>query len=354
MINRAIGSLVGIALTAAAPTLTASLAPVLGQHELLGQALPIPLPGPLGELLSNPADWLIDTFNAVVGEIGSRTTADAVAFMNWLLSSGNVVSQTPPALTYDSPVVIDLWTLVRGFANAGLAAVTAWAGINAMIRPHIRAPYHTVLEALPRVVLAAVLVNTSLYWGHFVIDLNNALCGAIGVPQLPAWGAASGQPSGTNVLLNLVAIGIYLIMGLLLFSQMMMRLALVDVLLVVAPLAVLCWALPQTYGWARLWFNTFFATVFVQFLQVLVLHLGSELITHLPTVFGSGSDPLDAARLWMATLLLGMAVLQLARKIPRLIPSYASGAVLTHDSPMLLLRGIQQLMPSRGGSGGRR
>jgi hypothetical protein len=105
-----------------------------------------------------------------------------------------------------------------------------------------------------------------------------------------------------------------------------MRLALVDALLVIGPLALLCWVLPQTFSWARLWFSTFFATVFVQSIQVLVLQLGTELIQQLPTLLPSiGSDPVGGGRVWLVTLLFGVAVLQLARKIPRLMPGYPGG-----------------------------
>lgn len=164
--------------------------------------------------------------------------------------------------------------------------------------------FDTLLDAASRIGLAAAALF--LAWAGFL--------------YMTAGGNATG------VLLNLVAMAVYLIMGLLLLAQMLMRLALVDALLVVAPLALLCWVLPQTYGWARLWFSTFFGTVFVQSIQVLVLRLGSDLIQYLPTLLQSiGSDPLDAGRVWLMTLLLGVACLQLARKVPRLMPGVPSG-----------------------------
>jgi hypothetical protein len=324
--------------------------PMLGTQGGFGQSLPIPLPGPLGDVIAHPSQWLVDTFNAALATVGRQTVADALDFMNWVLGNSNVVTQTPPVLTYESSVVTGLLEDVARIANAGLAAVAAWSGISAIIRPHLRAPYHGALEILPRIVLSAVLVNTTLLWSRFAIDLNNALCNELGLAHIQPLSVAATQPEGTNVLLNLVTVGIYLIMGLLLFTQMLMRLALLDALLIIGPLAALCWALPQTYGWARLWFSTFFATVFVQFIQVLVLRLGSDLMTNLPVVFGSGANPVSAGQLWLVTLLLGVAVLQLARKIPRLMPGYASGAVLMHDSPMTLIRGVQQLMHPRGGN----
>src|SRR5439155_25199234 len=159
------------------------------------------------------------------------------------------------------------------------------------------------------------LINTSLDWGHFVIDLNNFLCQKLGATSIPAWDSVM-QPGAGAALMNLIAMVIYLLMGLLLLGQMLMRLALLDALLVIAPLALLCWVLPQTYSWARLWFSTFFGTVFVQSIQVLVLRLGTDLIDRLPSMLPSvAADPLGHTRVWLATLLLGIAVLQLARRI---------------------------------------
>jgi hypothetical protein len=237
-----------------------------------------------------------------------------------------VISQTPSVLSYDSPAVGDLWGSMRKVGDVGLAVVTVWAGVNLMIHPHIRAPYHGALELIPRVLLSGIMINTSLGWGKFVIDLNNALCATVGSGSMPGWSSLQQVPGDGAVLLNLIAMVIYLILGLLLMGQMLMRLALVDALLIIAPLALLCWVLPQTYSWARLWFSTFFATVFVQAIQVLVLRLGADLIQRLPQMLASvGSGPGDSAHAWLATLLLGMAVLQLARRIPRLMPGMPPG-----------------------------
>src|SRR5439155_6396869 len=101
-----------------------------------------------------------------------KTTGDVVGFMDWLLGSGNVISRTPAALSYDNQAVKDLWGTMRIAGNAGLAVMAIWGGVNVMIHPHIRAPYHGALELLPRVLLSGVLLNFSLDWGRFVVDLN--------------------------------------------------------------------------------------------------------------------------------------------------------------------------------------
>jgi hypothetical protein len=144
------------------------------------------------------------------------------------------------------------------------------------------------------------------------IDVNNALCSVFGAgPPLTIndtiW--RSMTPSGLLVVL------IYVVMGLLLVLQQLMRLALVDVLLVCAPLAAVCWILPQTSGWARLWGSLFVGTVFAQFVQVLALRLGFNLATGFPRGTAAG----------LIQPLLGIAVLALVLKIPGLMRGGAAG-----------------------------
>jgi hypothetical protein len=105
--------------------------PVLAQV-LLGQATPIP-PG-LSGIFTNPGEWMTSVINAMLLSVGQRTNAEAVGFMNWLLGSGNVINQTPPALSYDNEAVGHMWNTMRIAANGGLAAVTVWGGVNIMRR----------------------------------------------------------------------------------------------------------------------------------------------------------------------------------------------------------------------------
>ena len=99
----------------------------------LGQPTP-PAGTGLNDLLANPGQWATAVFNAALVGLGERTTTDVVGFMGWLLGSGNVISQTPAGLSYDSQIVGRLWGSMRVVANAGLAVVTVWGGVNLMIR----------------------------------------------------------------------------------------------------------------------------------------------------------------------------------------------------------------------------
>jgi len=189
--------------------------------------------------------------------------------------------------------------------------VTVWGGFNVIVREQLGSPYHEAMELVPRLVVGALLVNTSLSWSRLAVDANNAFCQAIGQTGLPAWEHAD---AGTRALVNLLSVVIYLVTSLLLLLQMLMRLALVDVLLVASPLALLCWVLPQTQGWARQWSSLFFGAVFTQFVQVLALKLGGSLLTELTPMAP------DAALL---AVFLGVAVLVLTLRIPGLLRQHA-------------------------------
>jgi hypothetical protein len=222
-------------------------------------------------------------------------------------SSFNFVTQTPPDLSYGHPKVGELSGTMRAVANAALALIALWGGFNVILREHLAAPYHTAMELGPRLITGALLVNTSGSWTRFVIDGNNALCEAVGGRSLPI--LERPEPF-SNIAVDLIATIIYLGACLLLVLQMLMRLALVDVLIVVAPLGLVCWVLPQTQGWARLWSSTFAAAVFTQFLQVVALTFGGNLLAW------AAPAALDVAAV---APFLGTAALALALKMPGLV-----------------------------------
>lgn len=232
----------------------------------------------------------------------------------------NFLTQTPPGLSYNHPDIQRLWGSLRAAADAALALVAMAGGYNVVLRRHLGARSDGALELLPRLVVGALLVNTSIWWTSLAIDANNALCSAIGGAGFPGWGRIAGDALLAGAaglaaiawtpaqLVLVVAVLLYLALCLVFVLQMLMRLVLVDVLLIVAPLGLLCWILPQTQRWARLWSGTFVSTVFTQFIQVAALVLASDLLS----AIGSGAGPAGA----VLGPFLGLATLILVLKLP--------------------------------------
>lgn len=308
-------------LTAARPALAAD--PVPTDPAPVAQPSPTPAAGPITIIptIPDPKQWAADVFTQVLVSL-LKGIADALRGLVGAVmgSSLNFVSQTPPSGSYQSPTVQALWGVVRDIANAALALVVLWGGYNVMASRQLGSPYHEAMEIFPRLILGGLLVNTSLTWTQFAIDLNNALCSAIGQATLPSWEQAG---TGSQALIDIISVIIYLVTSLLVLLQMLMRLALVDVLLVAAPLGLVCWVLPQTQGWARLWTGTFFATVFTQFVQVLAMKLGASLIVEVAPM---------APDAMLLSIFLGIAVLALTLKVPslmRVVPGSVFGARLS-------------------------
>lgn len=133
---------------------------------------------------------------------------------------------------------------------------------------------------------------------------------------------------------------VYLVAAVLLVIQQLMRLALVDVLLVAAPLALACWVVPDTQGWYQRWSSTFFSTVFIQFVQVLALKLGTAL------VLGLAPQTADAQ---IAGALLGVAMLFVTIKLPEFLRDYAGDGL--GFARYVAYRRAAQALQGKGGVG---
>src|SRR6266542_520482 len=237
-------------------------------------------------------------------------------FVDWATgvddSSLNFVTRTPAEGTYESPTVHSLWDFSRVLVNLALAAIGMWGGFNIMVKEHIRSPYHEVMELLPRLILAALAANLTLEFAKGLIDANNAISAGVGPVGLPGYDQATTNQDGMALIFTSLAYGD---VAVLLVLQMLMRLALIDMLIVLAPIAALLWALPQTQSWAHWWADLFPIAVFQQAIQMMVLRLGSALMVELTP--GSLSNAL-------LTLLLGIAVCWLTLKVPSLLRSRRS------------------------------
>ena len=216
--------------------------------------------------------------------------------------SGNVITQTPPILTHEAGAVIAMHNAAKLFAIVALAIIILWGGYNVMIKQAIGAPYHEVLALLSRVVIAVIMIHLSLSLIGGLISINNAaICFFAGSVEELAKQPLSAidvgvdrdpidvelcKPGGVNPpgfdfafgradsLLDIVFGLAYGLVLILLVFMMIMRIALIDLLIVLAPIAILLWVLPQTQVWTQRFANILPLTIFTQAAQMLVLLFG--------------------------------------------------------------------------------
>ena len=274
-------------------------------------------PNPAGGngALFDPKQWVIDALSAAFAWIVDGITSTITNLLQQAFAL-DILTLTPPTDTYQNTVVLAFWRTVVAIADSALALIVCWAGYNSIVGPTAGVRYHEARQVLPRLALAALAVNLSLLVTQTMIDLNNALSAIVTTPfdnlvHLLALNIRSG-PNATASLALILLFLAFGVVGLFLVIQMVVRLAMLDVLIVTAPLGLVCWVLPQTHAWAHLWTRAFISTVFVQFLQVLALGLGGGLL-----VFFPADNPFGA----VMDLIIGIATLYLTLKIPAFLRS---------------------------------
>jgi hypothetical protein len=187
---------------------------------------------------------------------------------------GKTVLATPQVAGQER--VGDLWLISLGIAD-GLLILFVLAGAALVMTHETLHTRYALKEMLPRIALAAILVNASLSLSGQMIAAANALSGGFlagGVNpgeaslQLKHFILAAIAGSGIFViLLGLVAAALCVF----LFILYVVRAAVILILVAGAPLMLLMHALPQTDGLARLWWRGMTAALGVQVAQALVL-----------------------------------------------------------------------------------
>ena len=171
----------------------------------------------------------------------------------------DILTGTPPELTYLHPLVREAWSVVWAIASGALVVILGWMGLSLIVQHHLGQTQVGWRELVPRLVLGLAAAATSLWWCALVIDVADAVSGFIAASLDLTAGdllRASLRTLVTavqagSVGMALLMSALYMVYGffvLYLLVQMVLRLALIDLLLALAPMALGLWVLPQHGG----------------------------------------------------------------------------------------------------------
>ncbi|MHB1615272.1 MAG: hypothetical protein ACYCYA_13320, partial [Actinomycetes bacterium] len=239
--------------------------------------------------------------------------------------------------------VLDLWGVSAGIANVVVVLFVLAGGALVMGHETLQTRY-AAKDIAPRIVVAVIAANASLALVGIAIHLVNGL-------SLALLGPGVDPSNATSVLTQLVTAplasgGIFLVLmglvaavlGLVLLAVYVIRVALLVLLVAAAPLALICHALPQTEGLARLWWRAVAGLLAVQVAQALVL------ITALRVFFASdGHATLGLASSGgLVDILIAICLLYVLVRIP----AWVSRAVFagTAHSPGSIGRAVKTVV----------
>ena len=250
----------------------------------------------------------------------------------------DILTGTPADLTYAHELVRQAWMVVWAITTGALVVILGWMGLSFIVSEHLGRQQTGWREMVPRLVLGLVAAASSLWWCALVLDVADAVSGFIAVSLNVTPGDLLRAPldtflkavqAGSVGMAQLLAL-LYLVYGffvLYVIVQMVLRLALIDILLALAPIALGLWILPHTAGWGRHWLKLFMTTVFQQAVQLIALALGIGFLNEFASV--AAFEPVQDL-IWK--LLMSLAFVYMATRVPSMM-----GNAGTFDSWLSML-----------------
>jgi len=265
------------------------------------------------QALRDPVGWVLHLFVGLLTHFVDGARNDIERVLDRYLFSTVDTSVTATRAFTDNPSLRHLNLGLALAMDVLLAAVLVFGLLRSMFERTMRARY-SLKVLIPRLMVAIVLVHFSLPLTQMGIDLDNALGrvalglgGSMQVDGLP-WSASLSAPavqqmSATQDIFHTVFVVGMVIALVMLVLAYVVRYALLAVLVVIAPVAGLCTALPDTRSYARTWLRLFMVTVFMQAVQLIVLRVATTI-----SVGGQG--------IGLVQTLYGLATLLLLLKVP--------------------------------------
>ena len=276
----------------------------------------------------------------------------------------DILTGTPPDLTYANDLVRQAWMVVWIITSGALMVILGWMGLSLIMSEHLGRQQTGWREMVPRLVLGLVAAASSFWWCALVLDVADAVSGFVAVElngtpgdllRAPLETFLTAVQAGSVGMAQLLAL-LYLVYGffvLYVIVQMVLRLALIDILLALAPIALGLWILPHTAGWGRHWLRLFMTTVFQQAIQLIALALGFGFLNEFASV--AAFEPVQDL-IWK--LLMSLAFVYMASRVPSMLgnagtfDSWLSMLYFGMNLPSSMVRSAKTIGLVAGGAAG--
>ena len=304
---------------------------------------------------------VIELYGCMAGSVGESEafTADDAPVYKILSPVGSdlchdLFTATPAHLTWNNPVVKQLWTLMWVLSGLVLLALLLWQGVrmtyDMWLDPQ---PSVGLRELVPRLLLAVVLAASSLWLCQVILVLASDLtCFVAQATGTTMWSLVAGtmtsvmevffswennlslkgQADLSDVLMSwlklivvVFVILVFLVLFIIVFVKvciaMLIRLVTLAALIVFAPLAFTFYASDATAHWTKLWVRMFLGTTFVQAVVLIVLYMGVNMMTTALS-FGGAVD-VTVKEKGLSDLIVGILVafltFGLADSVPKIV-----------------------------------
>ena len=298
-----------------------------------------------------------------------------------------LLTGTPPELTYERGIVRLGWSAMMNVMVAVLALALAWMAFSQIIRSFIGAQRNMAdwRELLPRLALAILAALTSYWWCSLLVDISDGVsryvaaamrvtpaditltlgqavlavvvrgAGAYALSFVPF---AGWLALAMKLLINLLIVTLMLVYALfllLMIGQFVLRIVLINLLIIVSPIAMIVWAVPETSGWGKKWSSQFAIALVTQSLQLICFALATWFIreaTPVGVVFDTGAFPSALQSLLPTQMIWALALGCMAAYLTTKIPSMLGSSIYEGFQSAFMMAAVGALALTTGGLGG--
>jgi len=228
-----------------------------------------------------PSDGLTQVLiDAVSGFIQNIVESSTEPIVNGVLG---YLTTTPTLL--DNTVIRDYWLVSVGIVDVLFVLVVALLGLQVMSASTFGFEEVELGQLLPRIGLAFLGANVSLFLANYLVITSNALVQAMlnstgGLNH--AWVVDAINPTtlitGTAPLIILIFLVLFLIVSIVLLLMYISRLIMIALGAVLAPFIFMLWALPRFSDFATISIKTYFVNVFMVFVHVVIIQLAGAFL----------------------------------------------------------------------------
>lgn len=224
------------------------------------------------------AQILIDAFFGFLQNIIQSATKPILDGVTWFLTS-------TPSLATNS-VVFNFWLVMVGITDSLFAVAIALLGFHVMSASTFGFEELTLKELLPKIALAFLMANTSIFWIDWIIELCQVLVNAVlhatgGLSN--AWIINAFNPAAlitnSTAMVTLIFAILFILLAVILLIFYISRLMILAFGAVISPLVCLLSLSPKFSDIAANAGKIYLITIFTVFLHVVIIQLSSAFLS---------------------------------------------------------------------------
>ncbi len=281
-------ALIGLVLVIGAATLTTILSSAYGNPSNTAGAS---LPNLQAIQPQDAGNGLVEVLvKAVTGFLNNIIQAVAAPF----LSALDYFTKETPLMASNSGV-FNMWLAMVAITDVLFILIVALLGFHVMSAASFGFDEIEFKHLLPRIALAFLLINTSIFFIDAIIQLSNVLITAAGkiTGTISVWVTLTAvvKESGGQGAAALLVMLAFLILAVILLVYYVGRVVVLFLGAVLSPLVIALWLLPSFRDFSVSAIKTYIMTIFVLFVHVVTLMLAATLFVGMSATDGNNQVP---------------------------------------------------------------